>query len=188
MLLPDSASGASSTSFSVRDILDFNASIMADEGTAALMEPMVAMVTDEDATSASASAHGYYGGYWMEEEAPVDHLPPTGTGIPYAGYSDAAYGGVDYAYGYGLAAPSAPLVSVEDFGAKEVVKRSTPLTSHHVQQLSHLCPPFPDDVDDAATGDRNNKEDAKMAASKHSRESNISRMRRSERCCWFPFN
>ena len=132
MMLTDSA--AMSTSFSVRDILDFG------EG---------AEMLDHQQQSHQAAVNcNYYGAgnFWFDPMSEVDtsigldadklHEPAAS----YANYTPLAQAD---AHNFDYYAPYASLTSAAETESKmqedASAKSAAPLTSRHVQQLSHLC-------------------------------------------------
>lgn len=175
------------TSFSVRDILEFDdsdgmigngvspgpvaAATAGPAGSSSLLEPIM-MVNPAETDPANTT--GYYANYWLESGINSNNVTdnrmmmpmeeqqtaPTYIALQQHGHhqhhhaAPAAIDPAHYDYSYNYMSYDCPAVSAEEFSrfreedeSKLAPQRNPnrPLTtSHHVQQLSHLCPPFSD--------------------------------------------
>lgn len=186
------------TSFSVRDILEFDDSdglAMGDNGVSpgptavtapTLLEPIL-MDPVDGVTEVACNATGYYSNYWLENGfgnhnnmndnrmmLPMEdqttpptymslqqhhHVPPQHHVHPQVTNGLEQNPNYDYTYHYMSYECQASAEEYNRFreedgvDGKQVPQRipARPLTtSHHVQQLSHLCPPF--NEQDAGSG------------------------------------
>ena len=166
------------TSFSVRDILEFDdsdgmigndpgpvaAATAGPVGSSSLLEPIM-MVNPAETDPASTT--GYYANYWLENGIgnnvsdnrmmmPMDEQQTAPTYIALQqGHHQHHPAPIDpvahYDYSYSNYVPyDCPAEEFNRFREEDETKlaqrnQTRPLTtSHHVQQLSHLCPPFSD--------------------------------------------